>query len=363
MQIIRFIHHCILLNLEKTDYFVSGEEQWQHLSRTLQFGRKSSAQKTTSCVVDAPIDEIQLDDMMESAGMVVVQSLKKLGRTPEMLNELKLLFGSVTAIPVQVVLTGACFQISESSFSGLQEFLTEFLSKWRYVDGQTGPFGAYYERLDGCSVLGVDRYLEAVELYSITLLGMVLNETDVAISWLEKAELPEENRQELLRRLHSLYSLTVTKSSQARDSPLLGEVNEAHAAFDKERTISEVDVSLRYSKDGHSPNGIIERKQSQAILKLSERIHPCFWWFRTINLKFGNARVVLTHGKIVIWSSFIVFIYYVLHKKRDTFKRIASRQVSSVKKALVDMWHLAFSVQVNPLAAVQPLPVATHGSR
>ncbi|XP_043711775.1 protein APEM9 isoform X2 [Telopea speciosissima] len=315
------------------------------------------------CNSDAPIDEIQLEDMMESSGMILVQSLKELGRTPEMLNELKFLFGSVTAIPVQVVLTGACFQISESSCSGLQEFLSEFLSNWRYVDGQAGQFGDHYERYDGHSVLGVDKYLEVVEVYTITLLGMVLNEKDVAISWLEKAELPEEKRQELLRRLCSLYSPSATKSSRAVDSLSLSEVNKAHAAFVKERSISEVDESLRSSKAGYSSDGMIGRKQGQAILKLSERMHQCFWWSRTVNLKFGNARLVLTHGKIVLWSSLIVVIYYVLRQKRVTLRRIASRKVSSVKKALVDMWQLAFSVQVNPLAAVQPLPVAARGSR
>ncbi|XP_042491147.1 protein APEM9 isoform X2 [Macadamia integrifolia] len=313
------------------------------------------------CNSDEPIDEIQLEDMMESSGMILVQSLKELGRTPEMLNELKCLFGSVTAIPVQVVLTGACFQMSESSFSGLQEFLLEFLSNWRYVEGEAGPFGDHYERCDGHSVLEVDRYLELVEVYTITLLGMVLNETDVAISWLEKAELPEEKRQELLRRLSS-YSLTATKSSQAVDSLSSAEANKDHAAFLKERSISEVDESLRSSKAGYSSDGMIERKPGHAILKLSERMQ-CFWWFRTVNLKIGNARLVLTHGKIVLWSSLIVVIYYVLRHKRDTLRRIASRKVSSVKKALVDMWQLAFSVQVNPLAAVQPLPVATRGSR
>ncbi|WMV37024.1 hypothetical protein MTR67_030409 [Solanum verrucosum] len=42
---------------------------------------------------------------------------------------------------------------------------------------------------------------------------------------------------------------------------------------------------------------------------------------------------------------------------------VLKRQASSTKKALVDFWQLAFSYQVNPLAAVQPLPPATRGSR
>jgi len=32
----------------------------------------------------------------------------------------------------------------------------------------------------------------------------------------------------------------------------------------------------------------------------------------------------------------------------------------AVKRALVDLWQLAFSYQVNPLAAVQPLSAATR---
>lgn len=42
--------------------------------------------------------------------------------------------------------------------------------------------------------------------------------------------------------------------------------------------------------------------------------------------------------------------------------RVLKRQALNVKKAVTDLWQLAFSYQVNPLAAVQPLPSAPHGS-
>lgn len=42
---------------------------------------------------------------------------------------------------------------------------------------------------------------------------------------------------------------------------------------------------------------------------------------------------------------------------------IIRKQASSLKKALADLWELAFSYQVNPLAAVQSLPTATHQTR
>ena len=40
---------------------------------------------------------------------------------------------------------------------------------------------------------------------------------------------------------------------------------------------------------------------------------------------------------------------------------MAQEQGSSMKKALVDLWQLAFSYQVNPLAIAQPLSGAARG--
>ena len=37
------------------------------------------------------------------------------------------------------------------------------------------------------------------------------------------------------------------------------------------------------------------------------------------------------------------------------------RHAQYMKKAVVDLWQLAFSYQVNPLAAAQPLPSSTPG--
>ncbi|KAG9140859.1 hypothetical protein Leryth_010394, partial [Lithospermum erythrorhizon] len=75
----------------------------------------------------------------------LVQSLNGLGRASEILDELNLLYNDVAAIPVQVLHTGACIQITEKSSSGVQEFLEDFFQKWTYVkDG-------YYVRAEGGS--------------------------------------------------------------------------------------------------------------------------------------------------------------------------------------------------------------------
>ncbi|CAL2246959.1 unnamed protein product [Prunus armeniaca] len=89
-------------------------------------------------------DPFELYDMLESAGMVLVQSFKQLGR--------------------------ACFYISEGHSHSIQEFLEEFLSRWSFVNEQyvlvgTGENADDAEKCDGPFLLGVDKYLEVVEVY------------------------------------------------------------------------------------------------------------------------------------------------------------------------------------------------------
>uniref|UniRef100_A0A2P2KF94 Uncharacterized protein MANES_01G177400 n=1 Tax=Rhizophora mucronata TaxID=61149 RepID=A0A2P2KF94_RHIMU len=143
------------------------------------------------------IDEVH--DMMESAGMVLVQSLNQLGRASQIVSELKVLFVS-GAIPVQVLLSGVCFQIAEGSCVGVQEFLEEFLSNCRYLDGRCYVVGAggdlnLLEGCDGGHNLELDQYIAVVEIYAVTLLAAAFKKVDLSIAWVEKAALPEEKRQ------------------------------------------------------------------------------------------------------------------------------------------------------------------------
>ncbi|XP_002530838.2 protein APEM9 isoform X1 [Ricinus communis] len=316
-----------------------------------------------SNVKDQGGEEFELNDMMLSAGMVLVQSLSQLGRGSDILKELKQLFMSVDAIPVQVLLTGVCFQISEGSLLGVREFLEEFLGKWNFVEGRHYVLvdaridANLQEGYDKSSILGVDEYMEVAEIYAVTLLGTALKDLDLAISWVEKAALPEERQQGLLRRLHSLYSLKATNSSQG-SSLLPANDHDNHRLLSKKLDVSEESSEVLESK--YLPNG--ETNVKQEILTLSRRVNPCLWWFRTINLKFGNARLVISNGKILL-GCLAFLIYYVLRRKQATLKGIVRRQFLFIKKALVDIWQLGFSYQVNPLAAVQPLPAATRGGR
>lgn len=305
---------------------------------------------THEYVIDGFVEKSEVEDMLESAGMVLVQSLKALGRSLEILDELKLLYKDIAAIPVHVLHTGACIQISEKHSSGVQELLEEFLRKWRYVkDG-------YYIRSDSGSsdinkydnglqfTLKMDKYLEVVELY-VTFLGTVKNDIDLAISWVGEASLPEEKQQELSRRLHSINSSKVTTSFQ---ESLAGDhtTNSFSMQSDREQNGSPGDIQAR----------------RDAILKLSGKKAQCFWWFRSITLRFGNNRFDISNGNMFL-TCLALIIYYIMRRKQISLKRFIEKQALNVKKALVDVWKLAFSHQVNPLAAVQPLPTSGQGRR
>lgn len=304
-----------------------------------------------------PRQDIATQDMLESTAMVLVQALNQLGRTPEILNQLKLYFISVKAFPARVLLTGVCFQIAEGSASGVREFLEEFLNGWSLVDAQYRAVIAesnvdHQRRYETQYVLGIEEYLEIVEVYVITLLATVLKDVDLAISWIENASLPEENRQGLLRRLHSLHSLKSTTLSQISSQQSPTNNNEAYS-------LKELDAregSPKALKGKHADN---KTHRSLGVSKLSERVETCFWCFRSINLKFGTAKFVISSGKIML-GCLILFFYYVFRKKQATLKRIVTRQMIAMKRALVDFWQLAFSYQVNPLAAVEPLAAAAR---
>lgn len=94
----------------------------------------------------------------------------------------------------------ACMQISEGYTSNLGPIFEEFLSKWKFVDDKM------YILIDAepqCSdngspkqfIMSPEKYLAVAEVYTITVLGQRFHNLNLAISWTEKAELPEESRQ------------------------------------------------------------------------------------------------------------------------------------------------------------------------
>ncbi|CAH2054180.1 unnamed protein product [Thlaspi arvense] len=320
------IAHCVFVGCVYSYLVCSMYQEAESLS--------SSVLKQIFGNIDALSEEAlgahQLHDMLESTGMVLVQSLHGLGRTAEIVNELRQVFGDFAAIPVQVLLTGICLQISSGSYLGVREILEEFFSTWVYKDNRyiINDAGVSAKRFHGKISLDVDEYMEAVELYTFGVVGKVSNDMGLAISWVEKAALPEERRQGLLRRLRSLVFLKSEASSFEEDSSIAGVNNKKSLANDKN---DEID----------------------SVLKLSKQHEP--WSSNPLSLKLGNTRYSMSRGKVAITLVGLI-ICYALKRKRAALIRIIRRQMESTKKAIVDFWKLAFSYQVNPLAAIQSIP-------
>ncbi|XP_020091004.1 protein APEM9-like isoform X2 [Ananas comosus] len=308
------------------------------------------------------VDDIQLVEMTEAAGMVLIQSLKELGRISQLFVELKEVYGSVAAIPVQIFLTGASMQITEGFTSNLGAIFEDYLAKWKCTNG--GIYILTEEGEEDCRcirqcVLSTEDYLDVAELYTITLLGMVLNETELAISWTEGAELREEDRQDLLRRLYSLQSTANHRSSAGLAEKQATKESHPSSAINASK-VEEYPKTIQphFLSSGDK----LKAGPIKSLHPSIRRIDPCFWWFRTVRIKFGRVQLVLPGAKLLLIVSLIFSAYYILRKRGIILKRLVSRQLLSLRKALVDAWGLAFSIQMNPLAAVQQLPSAPQRS-
>ena len=90
-------------------------------------------------------------------------------------------------------------QMAAGSGSDLKPIFEEYLAKWRYTNDEVYVLnGGQESSLHGfvaTSVMSTKQYLEVAELYTVTFLCIVSQESETAISWVEKAELTEQGHQ------------------------------------------------------------------------------------------------------------------------------------------------------------------------
>lgn len=293
----------------------------------------------------------EMSDMLESAGMVLVQSLKESGRTKEIFAELEVVFGSIDAIPGQVFVTGAAVQLSESLTTSLRPTLEQFLGAWKFVDGHVIFSGSINEKPSperGSRRLSLDleRYMDVIDIYVIQLLAVALKKVDLAISWTKNTELPDEKRQDLLSRLQALNILYSGQRIPKKPSDGISDTK-----FTSTKEFLDADKTRSCVGESRSKASIIKA------------IQPFLWRFSLANIDLAFTCSLLRFGKLAAWGSLAIFICYVFQRKRMVLKRLAVKLVYSTRRALIDAWRLAFTVQVNPLAAVQPLTPVPQGSR
>ncbi|KAL5200033.1 hypothetical protein ABZP36_021236 [Zizania latifolia] len=345
-------------------YLVSGLFE-RAISTTL-----SVSHQIHSTSVENSCDHDELLEMLELAGMVLVQAIKELKRTSEMFVQLKTVYGSVASIPLKIFITGATMQMYEGSGSDLRPIFEEYLSKWRYTDNQVYVLNeAKNSSSNGLvvtSVMEPGQYFEVAELYTITLLSVVSCETEIAISWAEKAELTEQHRQDLLKKLHALPSeankrstnLWVKQSESAErnlSTSMNGSTSPAHEDAPKSSAPA-------FNGSVHAVKRASPQSIHPSLQRVANQFDPLFWWFHSFRIKFGKIHVVLPSGKVMFLLSLLFSTVYILRRKGARLKRTVIQQFSSLRRAFLDALQLAFSIQMNPLAAVQQVPQAPRGS-
>ncbi|XP_051199038.1 protein APEM9 [Lolium perenne] len=309
-------------------------------------------------------DADELLEMLELAGMVLVQALKELRRTSEMFIQLKAMFGSVASVPVKIFLTGATMLMAEGSGPDLRPVFEEYLAQWRYTDDQVYVLNGGQERSSNglivTSTMATEEYFEVAELYTVTFLGIASNEPASAIAWVEKAELTDQDQQELLKKLHTLQA-AAKKSSAATGAKQSAERNLSVSVNDKTPPTPEDGPTSTTRAPNGKTHGL-PKSIEPTLQHVTNKFNPVFWWFHSVRVKVGKTHIVLPSGKLMLLFSLLFSALYVLRRKGAGLKRAIFQQASSLRRAFLDALQLAFSVQMNPLAAVQQTPQAPRGS-
>lgn len=112
--------------------------------------------------------------------------------------------------------------------SDVRESLEEFLSMWECVDEKHYILASTEKNIGNMvgyrspTLLVVDKYLEVVEVYVVTLLAVLQRDVNFAMSWVEKAALPEQKRQVTVVALSSSYNWSLLEQSNTINIVLFG---------------------------------------------------------------------------------------------------------------------------------------------
>ncbi|GLJ10317.1 hypothetical protein SUGI_0126030 [Cryptomeria japonica] len=314
-------------------------------------------------------DNLEVNDMLEAAAMVFIQAYKHTNRTRDIFQDLKPLFGSVSLIPYSIILTGVCLQVHEGESLIARDTLDEFFEGWIFsqdkscyilleAERKKAPWG----RIWTCSHLPRKKYMQIIELYTFSVLVKGLKNAQLALNWLKKADLLEEERQDMALKIRSVLSLKEANSDTS---------HKQEASKGKDHLLNNAETGVLHMGKASSESNNRSKnteicgtlKQNKAVSKISRLLESLSLWFPTINLRLGNLHIAMPWSNIIFVCATMFLLVYGLKRKREFVKRNLRNRLGALRRTLIDFWQLAFNVQVNPLAAVQPLPSSTHMSR
>ncbi|XP_024527118.1 protein APEM9 [Selaginella moellendorffii] len=268
------------------------------------------------------VNDQGLRDLVEAAGMVLVQATSEMGRLGSLFSILEDHFESLEFIPHYLVLPAICLQVSSQLHYPAHLALQCYLDGWSR-DAQQSGF--YTKTVKECTMLlPEDIYADLSEIFSVHVLR--LNDPKLVLSWTEKLDLPERRRQELLEKLLDRTVPTPKNKEEEQGAGFLGDKESAPTKKTRALQSTSLRISFAY------------------WVKLLVEVLRIFWIQALARISFQFSAI----GK----SLATIIMVYALIKKRHLIRRAMSNVLRGALTGLKDFWDLAFGLQINPLAAV-----------
>ncbi|XP_024385322.1 protein APEM9 [Physcomitrium patens] len=307
---------------------------------------------------DAEVGKSEHEEMLECAGMVLLQSYRAIGRVGEFFDSLKALNVGVAEWPPFLVEIGACLQVADGAFPAARAALEEFLA-FRSM------------------CLLEEAYAEIVELYVIKVLAEGLQETEHALDWVKRASLTQDRRSVLLKKIQLqieqakfaevvLKPIAESTSSLNSGTPtaVLESIHIKEPVKDME-TEESSDPRCQLNTCKAADDSSISSKSMALLKKLN--VSEGFFSLKTL-LELAFARVSAAtsawhplssehlEGNVLRFGALVALFFFLRHF--PTWRRFIGKAINSFGVGIRDFWQLAFSVQINPLAAVNPISAA-----
>ncbi|KAJ7529725.1 hypothetical protein O6H91_15G063100 [Diphasiastrum complanatum] len=316
---------------------------------------------------------LEINDLIEAAGMVLIQAQNELGRADELIKILVSHFGHVTNVLPSLYVIGISLQISAGLLLSSQSFLEEYFEYWALH--QNGTFQSQRVRVS---------VADLAEIYAVHVLGRGCMDPELALKWVQSSSLLDERKQAILDRLHalclvqkpSLYNEVnehdTSSNVNSKTATATGhELGQTSATVTEETEKGRVDTLRTYQ--GKQAYGDQVAKTSKMLpirfhilsgsswLKLVTKLLKLFMErFSVWCSRLPYADQASIHGRHLAGGVATIIIFYALLKERHHIERTLKTYLKTVKRGLRDFWQLAFGLQISPLVASQSLPVSSR---
>jgi hypothetical protein len=276
-------------------------------------------------------------------------------------------------------LNRVCLQISAGVLLAAHAALEEFLAVWASNNTRevsipvAGHLGKYRSAvvvsssINGESssrmLLTEEKFGGIAEIYVVQVLVKGFRDPKSAVEWIQQANLTQEKRMELLKKVHLT---TVTASTNVATSPVASSVSAEVATGRNEPAKSAGSLESSDNCSEVKLNANRSLAKTSALWK-SFSLPDVFFSMRML-LELAVVRLsaasssrwgylptaVHKHRALTIGALMSLFLFLLL-RERHYLRRFTIKSLSAIQAGVSDLWQLAFSMQINPLAAVQPL--------